>query len=61
MTLSAFIESTNNVNQVIENSGAFAVIKVDGSVVAWGKPDYGGDTGPVNNMLDGKINVIKIC
>lgn len=60
MTLSAFIESTNNVNQVIENSGAFAVIKVDGSVVAWGKPDYGGDTGPVNNMLDGKINVIKI-
>ena len=60
MTLSAVIESTNNLNQVFENSGAFAVIKDNGSVVAWGKFDYGGDSGPVNNMLDGTINVIKI-
>ncbi|MEY2666355.1 MAG: hypothetical protein RLZZ384_526, partial [Pseudomonadota bacterium] len=60
MTLSALIASTNNVNQVVENSGAFAVIKDDGSVVEWGKSDDGGDNSPVSNTLDGTINVVKI-
>ncbi len=60
MSLIALVTSANNLNQVIENAGAFAVIKDNGSVVAWGKFDYGGDSGPVNNMLEGTINVIKI-
>jgi hypothetical protein len=59
MSLIALVTSANNLNQVIENAGAFAVIKDNGSVVARGKFDYGGDSGPVNNMLEGTINVIK--
>ena len=43
-----------------ENRGAFAVIKNDGSVAAWGNPDTGGDSSLVSNILDGTINVVQI-
>jgi hypothetical protein len=58
MSLIALVKSVNNLNQVVENSDAFAV-KDNGSIVAWGKSDYGSESGPVNNMLDGTIIEIK--
>ena len=32
-------------------SGAFAAIMADGSVVAWGLAQYGGDSSEVQNQL----------
>jgi hypothetical protein len=42
------------------NYGAFAVVKTDGSVVTWGYPLYGGDSGVVAAKLDGDIDVVQI-
>ncbi|MEN9757019.1 MAG: hypothetical protein RL755_1206 [Pseudomonadota bacterium] len=53
-------ESKQSLNEQNQNAGAFAVIKNDGSVVAWGNPENGGDVSAVSNMLDGSINVVQI-
>jgi hypothetical protein len=42
------------------NYGAFAVIKSDGSVFAWGNKDSGGDISSVASQLDGTIPVTQI-
>jgi len=42
------------------NAYAIAVIKADGSVVAWGDPERGGDLSAVRNELDGTINAVAI-
>ncbi|MEY3280756.1 MAG: hypothetical protein RL674_741, partial [Pseudomonadota bacterium] len=52
--------STQSFNEQNQNTGAFAVIKNDGSVVAWGNPETGGDSSLVSNLLDGTINVAQI-
>ncbi len=43
-----------------QNYGAFAVIKSDGSVFAWGNKDSGGDISSVASQLDGTIPVTQI-
>ena len=35
-------ELTKGIKDIISNEGAFAALKVDGSVVSWGKAPYGG-------------------
>jgi hypothetical protein len=42
------------------NSGAFAVIKVHGSVVTWGSNSSGGDSSAVATQLDGTTPVTQI-
>ncbi len=42
------------------NSGAFAVIKTDGSVVTWGYWEFGGDSTAVASALAGEIDVTQI-
>lgn len=44
----------------VQNSSAFAVIKSDGSVFAWGNKDSGGDISSVASQLDGTIPVTQI-
>ena len=43
-----------------KNEGAFAVIKVDGSVVTWGASDDGGDSSAVALQLNGTTDVTQI-
>ncbi|MEI7797023.1 MAG: hypothetical protein WCI06_10380, partial [Methylococcaceae bacterium] len=43
-----------------QNYGAFAVIKSDGSVFAWGIGEEGGDISSVASQLDGTIPVTQI-
>lgn len=42
------------------NSKAFAIIKSDGSVFAWGDKNAGGDTSSVASQLNGDVPVIQI-
>jgi hypothetical protein len=42
------------------NNSAFAVIKSDGSVFAWGDKNSGGDISSVASQLDGTIPVTQI-
>jgi Ca2+-binding RTX toxin-like protein len=39
---------------------AFAALRADGSVVTWGKADYGGDSSAVAASLDGTIDVTQV-
>ena len=43
----AVIALQGGVSDVVSSGGAFAVLKEDGSVVTWGKPDIGGDSSEV--------------
>jgi hypothetical protein len=43
-----------------KNNAAFAVIKSDGSVTAWGYEPWGGDSSSVSNKLDGTVAVSQI-
>jgi alpha-tubulin suppressor-like RCC1 family protein len=52
--------TSDELNAQNQNTGAFAVIKKDGSVVTWGNPESGGDSSLVSSMLDGTINVVHI-
>jgi hypothetical protein len=52
-------EKENNDNEK-QNSDAFAVIKLDGSVVTWGRSDYGGDSSSIASSLNGSIDVQQI-
>ena len=45
------INSRKNVQQIQATGGAFAAILADGSVVAWGDPDYGGDSSSIQLQL----------
>jgi hypothetical protein len=40
--------------------GAFAALRVDGSVVTWGFSDDGGDSSAVASKLDGTVDVVQI-
>ena len=42
-----------------KNYGAFAVLKADGSVVAWGHNDYGGDSSTVATQLNGTDDILS--
>ena len=46
-----------NYSNVSRNSSAMAAVKSDGTVVAWGNPDYGGDYSSVSNQL---TNVVRV-
>ena len=55
VTSSEVQDQLKGVQQVQATScGAFAAILADGSVVAWGDPDYGGDSFEVQYQLKGK-------
>lgn len=45
------------VSQIYSNLGAFAALKQDGTVVAWGDPDCGGD---INNAAEPLVNVKQL-
>jgi hypothetical protein len=42
---------SGGVQTVVANVGAFAAVKVDGSVVTWGFANFGGDSGSVAAQL----------
>ena len=44
-------DQLKNVQQINASDGAFASVLGDGSVVAWGDADYGGDTGAMQEEL----------
>ena len=46
-----------SIDRVYSNSNAFAAIKSDGSVVAWGDNSNGGDVGIESASLNGSIRV----
>ena len=48
---SAVKDQLRNVQQIQVTVDAFAAILADGSVVAWGDPDYGGDCSAVQDQL----------
>jgi alpha-tubulin suppressor-like RCC1 family protein len=67
LTASYNVTKTNNTKQSPghtsgewRNSGAFAVIKADGSVVTWGANGYGGNSSAVTTQLNGTIDVTQI-
>ena len=43
------------VTKIVANFGAFSALKEDGSVVAWGKSEYGGDSTAVAASLIGVV------
>lgn len=43
----------SGVQQIKASSGAFAALLADGSVVTWGKADFGGDSSKVQEDLEG--------
>ncbi|OLP56422.1 hypothetical protein AK812_SmicGene48582, partial [Symbiodinium microadriaticum] len=44
-------DQLKNVQQIQASNGAFAAIRADGSVVTWGKPEEGGDSSAVQELL----------
>ena len=54
------ITEKENIDNEKQNSDAFAAIKADGSVVTWGRSDYGGDSRAVANSLNGSVDVQQI-
>ncbi|WP_297835204.1 hypothetical protein, partial [Thermomonas sp.] len=42
------------------NDYAFAALRADGSVVAWGKAAFGGDLGAAADILSGAIDVVQV-
>ena len=42
------------------NNGAFAAIRTNGSVIAWGSDSHGGDTSSVSAQLDGSTRVVQL-
>ena len=58
-------EYSSQPSGIIENSGAYAAIRSDGSVVTWGQWQHGGDSTNANNALsaidfDGPTNDLKV-
>jgi len=47
------------VRHVYASHGAFAALKDDGSVVAWGHDNYGGDTSKVADALRSGVKELK--
>jgi ribosomal protein L30E len=54
------LDGTIDVKQIFSNNGAFAALRVDGSVVTWGSIECGGDSSSVAKQLDGTIDVTQI-
>ena len=50
---------SGGVTAIYASLGAFAAIKTDGSVVTWGDPERGGDSGAVANDLGGGVTGIS--
>ena len=48
---SAVQDQLKNVQKIQASSGAFASIRADGSVVTWGKPEEGGDSSAMQELL----------
>jgi alpha-tubulin suppressor-like RCC1 family protein len=46
--------------KVVSTEKAFAALRSDGSVIAWGDPDIGGSISGVLNLLDGTVDVVDI-
>ena len=49
---------TSGVAKIFSNDRAFAAIKTDGSVVAWGDSRYGGDSSSVASNLTSGVSEI---
>ena len=44
-------EQLTKVKHIAGNQGAFAAIRLDGSIVTWGEVDSGGDSSAVRDQL----------
>jgi hypothetical protein len=55
-----FHHNLGGVREIFATHGAFAALKADGSVVAWGSPELGGDATPVSERL-AEVAVLQIC
>lgn len=49
---------TKGVVTVYANRDAFAALKSDGSLIAWGHPDLGGDCSSVQEQLKGVQSIV---
>ncbi|MDC0148667.1 Ig-like domain-containing protein, partial [Alphaproteobacteria bacterium] len=56
--VSAHLDGTVDVTEIVATETAFAAIKADGSVVTWGSE--GGDSSAVSSALDGTNDVVAI-
>eukprot|EP00755_Sulcionema_specki_P039367 Sspe_Gene.24275::Locus_9588_Transcript_2_2_Confidence_0.667_Length_13454::g.24275::m.24275 len=52
------ISSQLTCGQLHSTNKAFAALRADGSVVAWGHPGYGGDTSTVASALTGEVEAL---
>jgi D-arabinose 1-dehydrogenase-like Zn-dependent alcohol dehydrogenase len=49
-----------SITSIEANSGAFAAVRADGSVITWGDGISGGDSSSVAASLDGTVDVVSI-
>ena len=49
-------DQLKNVQQIQASFGAFAAIRVDGAVVAWGHAGCGGDSSAVQGLLENAVH-----
>ena len=54
------LDGSIDVTQIYSTNAAFAALRTDGSVVAWGWDVNGGDSSSVASQLDGTIDVVQI-
>ena len=47
-----------NVKEIVATDNAFAAMKFDGTVSAWGNPKFGGDSSYVQNQLRNVVQII---
>lgn len=54
------LNGTVDVKEIFSSFGAFAALRVDGSVVTWGLGSAGGNSTSVASNLDGTIDVVNV-
>ena len=58
--IASSLDGTVDVSKIASTPNAFAALKTDGSVVAWGSPGTGGDTsGLIDEDLDGSVSAVR--